>query len=428
MLLTGGGILWYARHDAEQDADNLLLAAAKKVRRELKETSSFGEITEILKDEHDLTHQKLILLIVDAQGRIVQQSEDPSPIWPRHRRDAWRTAAVAMDSRQVIVGMPWESTERHLNSETVLLTTLGGIVLIAVTGGAWWLVGQALSPLLRLAQQANAVAPDNLRVRLAPSSRDTEIVALVDTLNGLLSRLSEAAAARGRFYAAASHELRTPLQALSGHLELALTRPREAHEYQDVVQEAHTQSRRLISLTQDLLLLNQLDSAPVPAPALVEVGEMCERALSQLAPRLAERSLVLQADWTTTLTISAPPHHLEMLIRNLLENAVKYASEGGLVRVSPQADTRTLEIFNTCDPIPHWDEKNCSSRSTAWTNPATAKRAAMDWASPSAKPLPMRTAGALRWNKSKAAFWPACFSPKQPFVRRNNLCSLVTIR
>ena len=357
MMLTGGGILWYARHDAETDADNLLLAAANKVRRELNEASSVGEISELLRDEHDLTHQKLVLLVVDAQGRIERQSQDNIPFWPHPHHHRWRTASVPMGSSQIIVGMPWESTERTLEADALLLAVLGSVVLVAVTLGAWLLVGQALSPLLRLAQQANAATTDSLRVRLIPSSRDTEIVALVNTLNGLLSRVSDAAAARGRFYAAASHELRTPLQALSGHLELALTRPREAQEYQGVIQEAHTQSRRLISLTQDLLLLNQLDSAPVPAPAEVEVGEMCDRALSLLAPRIAERGLILQADWKEPLTIFAPPHHLEMLIRNLLENAVKYAKTGGIVRAAPQADTRTLEIFNACDPIPQWDEK-----------------------------------------------------------------------
>ena len=357
LLLTGGGLLWYARHNAELEADNLLLAAAQKVQREYKMPESDNDLNEMLNDERDLTHRTFVLLIVDVQGNVLQKSQKHIPFLSRSHASDWRTLTQAMGSNRITVGMLWEPTEHNFKTMAMLLTSLGIFVLLAVTLGAWLLVGQALSPLPRLALQAHAATTESLRVSLAPPSQDTEIVALVDTLNGLLRRLSEAAAARGRFYAAASHELRTPLQALSGHLELALTRPREAQEYRDVVQEAHTQALRLISLTQDLLLLNQLDSAPMPALEAVEVGEMCERALSHLSALIGERHLVLQADWSETLTIEAPPHQLEMLTRNLIENAVKYAEAGGTVRVDLLPATHTLEIFNACAPIPQWDEK-----------------------------------------------------------------------
>ena len=178
-----------------------------------------------------------------------------------------------------------------------------------------------------------------------------------ETLNGLLSRLSDAAAMRGRFYAAASHELRTPLQALSGHLELALTRPRSAETYREVIAEAQTQSHRLMSLVRDLLLLNQLDSATRPAAETVDPGAACERALNQMASVITSRGLQVESRWESAAEIVAPPTHLEMLTRNLIENAVKYASENGTVRISFTDNGQTLEVFNSSEPIPNWDSE-----------------------------------------------------------------------
>jgi two-component system OmpR family sensor kinase len=177
---------------------------------------------------------------------------------------------------------------------------------------------------------------------------------LVATLNGLLGRLSETAASKGRFYSAASHELRTPLQALSGHLELSLSKPRTSDEYHAVVDEAYAQTRRLISLVQDLLMLNQLDVTTSRLPRdMVNLTELCERTVSQMAPVVAERRLRIDESIQPDVEITALPTHADMLVRNLVENAMKYASEGGQVRL--QLGGTTLDIYDECPPIPIQD-------------------------------------------------------------------------
>ena len=357
MFLTAVSAAYYIRYDAEQDADALLSAAARAAQRKMQTDATGTALIEFEGNEPDLADSSVSMIVVDIRGQVLRRTKNHPPPWPHTARDGWRISTLSVGDKTVVAGVPWRATERALEKQTLALAGLCGVVFFAVTAGVWLIVGQALSPIRRLSAQAQKSSVDTLRIQLAPSSHDAEIVELVQTLNGLLSRLSEAAAMRGRFYAAASHELRTPLQALSGHLELALTRPRSAEAYREVIAEAQTQTQRLMSLVRDLLLLNQLDSANRPAPETVDPGAACKRALNQMASVIAARHLRVEAHWEDAAEIIAPLTHLEMLTRNLIENAVKYATEGGAVAISFADSGQTLEVFNASEPIANWDSE-----------------------------------------------------------------------
>jgi signal transduction histidine kinase len=286
--------------------------------------------------------------------------------------DGWHTIgerAVGLESRPMILHILQSRSAlaqgQRLQRLELLLLSLCTVLVVA--GGAWVLVGRTLSPIRRLAVQASAASVElrhagdrqvaNLRVRLRAPSQDAEVVELVETLNGLLARLAETAAVKGRFYAAASHELRTPLQALSGHLEVALSRERTAEEYETVLHEAHRQTARLTSLVRDLLLLHQLDSPAARPQEPVDLAEVCDGAPGQLAPLIDARGLRLSADLPPGTEILAIPTHAEILVRNLVENAVKYASSSGQVtlRLTSTGGQARLELFNECPLVPEWN-------------------------------------------------------------------------
>lgn len=358
MLLTCGGLIVYAHHAAERNADVLLQAAARKVRSDLAgEDHNTPRAKMMAEEREDLLPDHLALLLVDAKGRVLQQSQRDAPPWPPRQNGDWRVVTVPAGAETIVIGLPWRKTADSLQSQALALLFLGLFVVVIAAVGAWLLVGHTLSPIGSLSRQAQAASADSLRVHLNASSRDAEIVELVTTLNGLLARLSETAEAKGRFHAAASHELRTPLQALTGHLELALRQPRTESEYQAVVEEAHTQTRRLIALAGDLLLLNQLDTAPPPPQEPVNLADICDRTLCSLTPLMEARGLQVQEDLPAEATIPAPPTHAEMLVRNLIENALKYADAGGCVRVqvTVMPGATRLEIFNRCAPLPEWN-------------------------------------------------------------------------
>jgi two-component system OmpR family sensor kinase len=313
-----------------------------------------GDAGALLREENAGLHSHdLAMLVVNAQGRVVAQSSASVPAWPLHG-DAWRTVTIPSGTQTIVIALPWHKTEQALRARALLLLGLSTLVVAAAAAGAWFLVGRTLSPIDHLARQAQAASTESLRVRLDAPSPDAEIARLVTTLNDLLARLEKTAAARGRFYAAASHELRTPLQALTGHLEVALSRPRSAAAYEAALCESHAQAERLTSLVQDLLLLNLLDAVTSHPPGvLLDLADICERELSSLRPLAAERGLQVQLSLPETCEIIAPWTHATMLVRNLLENAVKYATPGGIVRTQLQGST--LTVWNECAPVVGWD-------------------------------------------------------------------------
>ncbi|HZO87734.1 MAG TPA: ATP-binding protein [Chthonomonadaceae bacterium] len=354
MFLACGVLTWYAWHAAEQNARTLLLAATQKIYDDLTDDEHQVPVFALVGEEEEmLGPNNMALLVVDARGHVIAQSRRDIPAWPHPRQDDWRLQTLPFGSYTIVIGLPWRATGQALYHQAILLFLLSLVVTIAAALGAWLLVGRTLSPITALSRQAQTASAENLHLRLNAPSEDAEIAELVSTLNGLLRRIADTVAVKERFHAAASHELRTPLQVLSGHLELALNRERSNEEYRRFIEEANTHSQRLVALTRDLLLLHQLDSAQPTLKTEVHLADICERVLRSLTPLIRERALHMHTELPEDAIIEAAPTHAEMLVRNLMENAVKYATPGGHIRICLWTcpDRMELTIYNECAPL-----------------------------------------------------------------------------
>jgi two-component system, OmpR family, phosphate regulon sensor histidine kinase PhoR len=140
---------------------------------------------------------------------------------------------------------------------------------------------------------------------------------------------------RQDFVANVSHELRTPIAAILGYAETlrsgALSDARHAPQMVEII---HRQSERLGELVEDLLELSRLDAGERPlSPAPVSLGEVARQASEAMEPRAAGKRLLLQLRIPTDLTARADPKALEQVLLNLLDNAIKYTPEGGMVEL-----------------------------------------------------------------------------------------------
>ena len=359
MLLVCGGLIAYSRHLAERSAAELLRTMAESIEADLNDGDQHYALAEVIDENRSrLQANNLALVILNSQGRVLQKSQQDVPLAAQPNDNTWHVASVHYKDYVILIGLPWEKTEAALKSEALLLLTLGLFVTLLSSVGAWWLVGRTLTPIHRLSQQANAASAENLQLRLTASSKDAEIVELVGTINALLERIARVAAIRSRFYAAASHELRTPLHVLAGSLEVALNRERSREEYRDALHVADTQARQLTALVRDLLCLNQLDFMPtLPPDETVDLPDMLCHTLASFQSISERKHLNVTTDLPSDGRLEAPPAHLEMLTRNLIENAIKYTPEGGsvAVRVVPTADAMELVIANDYPPFPRLD-------------------------------------------------------------------------
>lgn len=355
MLAMCAAFFFYTKRSDRIEADARLAFGRQELQRELRGNGRTVDdlIALVSRDNEDLRAANVAVAVFDASGGLVAQSQREIPSWPR-AGDRWRTTSFGLKTQTVVIGVKWSAIEEELRARTTFLLGLSVVVVAFSALAAWITVGRTLSPIDRLARGAQTASTESLRVQLAAPSGDAEITRLVATLNDLLARLGETASMQGRFYAAASHELRTPLQALTGHLEVALSRPREAAQYRESLRETHAQAERLTTLVQDLLLLNQLEADTSRPPGeTLDVADLCASELQPLCALARAREVEVELDLPATYEIVAPWSHAAILVRNLLENAIKYAVPGSAVRVELRG--QTLTVSNQSAPIADWD-------------------------------------------------------------------------
>lgn len=359
MLLVCGGLIVYSRHLAERNADKLLRMTAQQINADINGGEQHYEPSEVINENQGrLLANNLALVVFDSQGRVLQKSQADAPISLEPKGGAWRVATVRFQGGAILIALPWEKTEAALRTQAMMLMALAVFVTVLSSVGARWLVGRTLLPISRLSRQAKAVSAKSLQLRLSASSQDAEIVELVSTLNDLVQRVAQTAEVKSRFYAAASHELRTPLHVLAGSLEVALKRERSREEYREVVREADAQTRQLTALVRDLLWLNQLDFMSSPPPyETVDLPDVVCRALALFQHLIEHKRLKVDTALPPEAPIEAPPSHIEMMTRNLIENAVRYTPEGGRIQVriafSPQS--ADMNINNEYPPFQRLD-------------------------------------------------------------------------
>lgn len=169
----------------------------------------------------------------------------------------------------------------------------------------------------------------------------------------LLDRTTEADIGRAHtdFVANASHELRTPLSAIIGYVETMVEEPDKvdketaARFHETVLREA----RRMQNLVSDLMSLSQLEAEKHDSPTdEVELGQLAARVVGELATSCgAERFELVRPD--AKIGVTGDAKQLEQLLRNLIENALKYGEDGAPVEIEVGLDENKMARMTVTD-------------------------------------------------------------------------------
>jgi len=132
----------------------------------------------------------------------------------------------------------------------------------------------------------------------------------------------------------ASHELRTPLTVIEAEIELARSGAPDPAADREALDHVARESRRLKAIVQDLLWLARFDAAPRrPAPVLLDVGAVAADAAYRFDAVAASRGITIETD-AAPAPLLAPAEWLDRLVGTLVDNACRYAPDGGRVRVA----------------------------------------------------------------------------------------------
>ena len=259
--------------------------------------------------------------------------------------DSWRLVWLTTPDKQfrVVVGQEWEYRDdmtRDLMNASVLpwLIALPFMLLLLIS-----LVWSELRPLKQLAQQLAQRAPDDgtpLQAERVPK----EVQPLVIALNGLFGRINAMIHRERRFTSDAAHELRSPLAALQVQSEVIQLAADDETMRTHALKQLDTGIARATRLVDQLLTLSRVEADDARnAFEPVSLKQTLQDALAAQLPLADKTGVTLRLHADADPQIQGNPLLLSLLVRNLLDNAIRYTPAGSEVDVRLQANSLSVE-------------------------------------------------------------------------------------
>lgn len=244
----------------------------------------------------------------------------------------WRLYTSVASSRVIQVAQ--KVSVRRDRAVALAWASLQPLIIAAVflLAATWWVVSWVLSPIERARQElatrdAGSLLPvDDRRI-------PEEIRPLVGELNSLLERMGHALQAQQRFVADAAHELRSPLTALKLQVQTVARAKSDIARDQAIQRLVGGIDRASRLVTQLLLLARENPSAREITRDTVWLPGVVAAVTADVAPLAAAKSITLDQQLDDDATVLGEEESLQILLRNLLDNAVRYTTERGSVRV-----------------------------------------------------------------------------------------------
>lgn len=291
-------------------------------------------------------------LAVATAGAVALRS---TPLGSGSRFRVIARRVVRRGEQQVLVtGVSLGPVDRSVHEVLVLLFIALPASLLATASGGWWLARRALRPVEKMTATAELIGVGRLRDRIAvPAARD-ELGHLATTLNTMLDRIAHAVEEQQRLVADTSHELRTPLTAMRSEIDVSLLADDLSDPAREVLVSVRQEVDRMSATVEDLLTLAAADEGRLVAGhAAVDLPREAEAVVSALAPLAAQRCAAVHVVGEHAV-VPGDREGLRQALRNLVENAIKFGPDGGVVtvRVSTSRDHAVLAVEDDGPGVP----------------------------------------------------------------------------
>lgn len=244
----------------------------------------------------------------------------------------------------------------------LLVTVPVAVILLGLV--IWRTVGRALKPVDEISALVGEITATNLHLRVPEPATADEIGRLADTMNDMLDRLQRSAEQQRRFVADASHELRGPLTRIRTELEVDLLHPADSDltaTHRSVLEEAGSLQR----LIDDLLTLARLDASVASAATadrrLVDLDDVVFHETNRL--RSVGR-VTVDVSGVTAVQAMGHPEQLTRVVRNLADNAHRYARSTITIGLSERDGIAQLTVADDGPGIPRADRERIFERFT----------------------------------------------------------------
>ena len=252
----------------------------------------------------------------------------------------WLVLALPVYRDGKVVAMLQTATEWFIQETLVhlLMVAVAGSAILALVLGlvvSGRLSAAIVRPLERLAEITRLLAAGHLEARTNLSRGRNEVMAVASSFDDMAAQLQATFVAQKRFVADASHELKTPLTAISGMVDLLeVGADRNGERRRIILETMSLEVTRMNRLVADLLTLSKAEQR-MPCSTPLDVAELAQELVDET--RMLDQDHELDTDLQGPLLVLADRENLHRVLRNLVDNALKYAGDGGPVRVATRS-------------------------------------------------------------------------------------------
>jgi two-component system, OmpR family, sensor histidine kinase QseC len=347
-ILVAGGVVVYldADHESQelfdqslQETGHLLFTMAEHEALEIQAVGASHLIP--LTTHHE---PYLFFQIWTADGRLLYRNkgapEQPFTTggktglgWFDRNGEKWRTFALWNDAHtlHMQVGEPLTHRKEISTRFAIQLSILAALILPLLGAMIWWIVHRTFAPLRRSTADVGSRVPGDLR-EVDATGADEEVKPLFTALNRLFARVRQTLEREQRFTADAAHELRTPLTGIKTNLQV-LTRARDEAERNVALTGLTDSTERAIHLVDQLLTLARVDPKRVLMAQRIDLANLVRQQLNDHSAAAGEKNVALAAQ-CENVTVGGDGAGLAILLRNLVDNAVRYTPSGGRIVVA----------------------------------------------------------------------------------------------
>ena len=363
---TLGGVLfaWIATaafvgYEAQHEIDELLDAhLAQSAALLVVQQNATPEEDEPLLDAptlHKYAHR--VAYQVFEEGRLVMHSPNVAHQPMAKHTEGFETITLADGKSWRVFAARGRSHEGQIyvaervdSRDEILSAVLRGflppltIALPLLLVGLWWNVRSGLQPLQRLRQallkrETHTLSP----VTLAETPQ--EVQPLLDALNDLLQRLAQRMDTERRFTADAAHELRTPIAAIRAQAQVALNASAQDPVRQQALLDTLAGCDRASRVVEQLLTLARVEGPQDMVAEPIRLDQLAQQVMADLTPEALRRHQHLELLAPEPLEVRGQSTLWHILLRNLIDNALRYSPEDAVVRIQvARLDVGRVEV------------------------------------------------------------------------------------
>ncbi|MGZ5000799.1 MAG: histidine kinase dimerization/phospho-acceptor domain-containing protein, partial [Methylomonas sp.] len=247
----------------------------------------------------------------------------------------WHVFSLSSESGEYVIHVGQRDDIRSQLVESIAgQQIIGFLVALPVLGLVIWLiVSRTLAPINQLKEQLASREAGRLQP-LSDDNQPEEMLPVVRQINSLFAMLEQAFANERNFTSDASHELRTPLAGLLTQIQVA-EKTKDAEVRDRALQKAQQAVLRMTHMVQQLLTLSRvqhhnagIDKQPV------DVNQAVIAVIADMDHVAHDKGIEIELQGEEGIVIDANPQLIQILLRNLLDNAIKYSPAGSRVKVA----------------------------------------------------------------------------------------------